>query len=123
MVTVISCTISYAIVSINRCPCLSGSLACSGSSHEVVPVGVLLVSKLGVFTVLACVIAGNSKSVCPTVVGVGFASVRIGCVWIISVIVVIVVVVIVVAVLLLAQHKVLERRDVCHCCPELFGQV
>jgi len=95
MVTVISCTISYAIVSINRCPCLSVALPCSGSSHEVVLGGVLLMSKLGVFTVLAVMIVGHSKSVRPAIVVVGFAPVRIVRVLIVAFVVVIAVVVVV----------------------------
>jgi hypothetical protein len=92
MVTVISGTIRYAISGIYRCPWRSVALARSGSSHDVVLGGALLVAKLGVLAVLAVMIVSHSKAVRPAIILFGFASVWIVLVWIVSIIVVVIVV-------------------------------
>ena len=66
--------------------------ASSGPSHEVVLSGSLLVPKFGIFAVLAGVVFGHTKAMCPAIVRIGFASVG----WIRVVVVVVVVVIVVV---------------------------
>ena len=118
----ICCTSCYASAGINRCPLPSVALTRRRASHEVVLGGCLLVAELGVLAVLACVVVRHAKTVRPTVIFVGFVAVWIGVGGIVM-IVVVVVAVFVIAVLVLAENKVLEGRDVVHCCLELCRQV
>jgi hypothetical protein len=124
IVTVVSCTSSYtSIISINRCPWVSMALASSGSSHEVVLGGSLLVSKFGIFAVLACVVVCHTKTMRLTIVCIGFASDGLIRVVVAVVIIIVVVIVPVGAVLVLTEHEGLEGRDVFHGRFELCCQI